>query len=262
MSVPIVYRSTDLTKWGPGKDQKLTIAEGDGNWWELAKAIDALINDPPSAVSIANITVVGSQMQIQLTNGQTMGPFALPVAAFRYRKDGYNVGDTYNVLDLLPIDGLGLYMVLTKHVASGAFDPNGTDGSGNALFLLLFGEETYIYDFSFSYPGKPGNGLQVGDAIAEHLFLRDVYFPAGFSGSIAKLSTAPADGDLVYNIVKDDAVVGTLTFTLGNTTGVFGSAVTAQFGNGETLGLVMTAEPDSTARGLRVGFFGHRGVAA
>jgi hypothetical protein len=256
--IPIVYRTTDNSKWGAGKNSKLTMAEGDGNLWELAKAITSAVENPPAPVSIANILVVGYQMTIQLTDGRSFGPFALPVASFHYRKDGYVNGDTYNSMDLLPVDDMGLYLVLETHVASGAFDPNATDDSGNPLFQLLFGEGNYRYEFSFSLPGKPGSGLTTGDLILQHVFLRDAYF-VNFDDCIAHLDVAPS-AEQVFNIKKNADEIGTLTFASGANDGVFALTFPTQFNSGDILAIEMTDNADSTSKALCIGFFGTRGL--
>ncbi|RWG54854.1 MAG: hypothetical protein EOQ64_18905 [Mesorhizobium sp.] len=69
--------------WGAGKGSRLTSAEGDGNIWELAQRIAAIIADIPAPLNISNITVDGTQMTIFLEDGTEFGPFTLPQANFR-----------------------------------------------------------------------------------------------------------------------------------------------------------------------------------
>jgi hypothetical protein len=252
MTVPIVYRSTDNTKWGPGKGSKLTIAEGDGNLWELVKAITDLQENPPSPADIANILVSGSQMQIQLTNGKTFGPFSLPVAAFRYRKDGYNVGDTYNALDLLPITDGGLYMVLSTHVATGEFDPDAVDGSGKPLFLLLFGQDQRFISVDVSIIGKPGAGLTATDPIYMRYFREAGHIIAATdSGATVGYLITPPAADLTLEVWRGDAEqLGTIDIASGSNDAIVTWSDDAQIAADETLIIKAPAAVDADAEHL------------
>jgi len=258
--VDIVYRSTDNDKWGPGKGSKLSIAEGDGNWWELAKAVDALVNNPPLPVSIANIVVTGNAMMIYLTDGSTRGPFSLPVAAFKYRPDGFVDGSEYEALDIFSVLDLGLFMVLRDHEASAPFNPNATDSGGQPLYQLLFGQDQTVYDVGFSSPGKPGQGINDGEPIAMHVFGRDAYVLADDGGrSAARLLTVP-DDTLAFNVKKGASVIGTLTFEAGQVTGVVEWDDDYQFNKGDSIALMKPAAMDASAANMAVTFAMRRGV--
>lgn len=258
--VSLVYRSTDDSKWGPGKDSKLSIPEGDGNLWEIAKALDDLNNNPPTAVSIANIAVVGDSMMIYLTDGSTRGPFTLPVAAFKYRPDGFVDGSIYAALDIFQVLDMGLYMVLQPHTASAPFNPNASDGSGNPLYQLLFGQDQTVYDIGFSSPGHPGQGITDGEPIAMHVFSRDACVLEGDGGrSSAKLLTVP-DDDLEFSVKKGASVVGTLSFGSGQSDGSVAWNGDYQFVKGDTLALMKPDAMDANAANMAVTFAMRRGV--
>lgn len=258
--VNIVYRSTDNDKWGPGKDAKLTIAEGDGNWWELAKAVDNLVNNPAAPVSIANIAVTGNSMMIFLTDGSTRGPFALPVAAFTYRPEGFSDGLHFVPFDIFSVIDTGLFMVLQDHIASAPFNPNAVDESGNRLYQLLFGQDQTVYDVGLSSPGKPGQGIADGEPIAMHVFGRDAYvLSEDGSRSVAKLITVP-DDDLELDIKKGASVVATLTFASGEAVGVVEWSDDYQFNKGDTLALMKPETMDASAANMAVTFVMRRGV--
>ena len=58
----IVYRTDDNARWGAGKGSNLTPAEVDLNFWEVIERLVALETDPPTAISIDDVSVAGNQM--------------------------------------------------------------------------------------------------------------------------------------------------------------------------------------------------------
>lgn len=71
----ITYRSV--------KGSNLTATEVDGNFEDLDGRLIDLEENPPEAVGISNITVVGTQMTIYLADATELGPYTLPQANFR-----------------------------------------------------------------------------------------------------------------------------------------------------------------------------------
>jgi len=155
----VTFATTDGTKWGAGKGAPLTAIEADNDLWELLRRLNAIEDTPPSAVSISNILVSGSQLSFQMSDGSSFGPFTLPIATFRLRGD-YVPGTHYFELDLVSVPQQGLFLVRLEHNGANPFNPAATDGSGHAIYLKVFGEDTYIYDVGFFYPGVPGMGIQ------------------------------------------------------------------------------------------------------
>lgn len=232
MADGVIFRTTDPDRWGSGgglgTGGNLSPLQFDENMWELLTRIQALENDPPTAVSILSITVVGSQMQVNLTDGSHQGPFALPIATFNMTGDWVN-DMTYNRLDMVSVPGRGLYMVLIGHTTDSSpavFDPAAVDedtGSptfGEPLYQLVFGEDTYIYDLGFYAPGKPGAGISSGGAIFGHEVTRTILLPANLTGSVASLSVAPA-APLEFIIKVNGVQQGVLDFDTGDTEGIF-----------------------------------------
>jgi hypothetical protein len=222
MADGIIFRNTDGAKWGAGKGSALTSLEGDENNWEFLQRIQAIEGNPPLPVSIANITVVGSQFQVELTDGSSLGPYALPVATFELKGEWVN-DMLYHELDMVSVANRGLYLVRIEHTTPSSpaiFDPTATDGGGNPLYLLLFGEDEYIYDIGFFFPGKPGIGIDDGEAMAGFTFDRDVTLPAGLPGSVARLKTGGAAA-MDFKIQVNGADAGNIHFNLGATTGAF-----------------------------------------
>lgn len=77
----LVYRTTGA--WGVGQGYNLTAAQIDGNFYELAQRIDAIVADIPLPLNISNMTVIGTQWRIYLEDSTVFGPFTLPQANFR-----------------------------------------------------------------------------------------------------------------------------------------------------------------------------------
>ncbi len=77
----LVYRTTGA--WGAGQGYNLDAPQIDGNIYELAQRIAAVVADIPLPLNISNITVVGTQMRIYLEDATVFGPFTLPQANFR-----------------------------------------------------------------------------------------------------------------------------------------------------------------------------------
>lgn len=255
MAVDLVFRSTDNLKWGPGKDSKLTILEGDTNLWEIQKAIEALQDNPGEAVSIANILVVGSSMQIVMTDASTY-TFELPVAAFRYRDEGYVDAVEYDKLDLLPVADQGLYMVMVDHTASGDFDP-ALQIDGVDVYQLLFGQDLSTYDAHFSIAGKPGFGASAGEPIAMHILTKDAYALTTDAMSLSYLRTASA-ATLAMDIEHNGDVVGSITFSTSDDGNIVWN-VDRQFLAGDELSIIAPSSVDSTAKSMSVVLSLHMG---
>jgi hypothetical protein len=232
----IVYRNDDLAKWGVGKGSRLTSMEGDLNFWELYSRLKSLEDNPPIAASIQSFNIIGSQFTVNLTNGDTLGPYTLPIATFELRGEWVN-DMTYTELDIVSVLHRGLYLVRITHTTDPApaeFDPDADDGLGNLLYLLLFGEDEYIYDIGFFYPGKPGLGIDDGEAMCGFTADRDYTLPIGLTDSVARLKTAPAAA-MDFKIQKNAADIGNIHFNIGATTGTFTFAAAVDFVAGDTV---------------------------
>ncbi|WP_217577314.1 hypothetical protein [Mesorhizobium sp. GbtcB19] len=140
--------------WGAGKGSRLLSTEGDGNIWELAQRIAAIIADIPAPLNISNIEVDGTQMTIWLEDGSFFGPFTLPQANFRPSVPGvldvptdgvYVVGSSdfnrywrYDGSDdvtiILPVTASAGFEVAFRQVGNGALIfPDSTDVIVNGL---------------------------------------------------------------------------------------------------------------------------------
>lgn len=86
-----------------------------------------------------------------------------------------------------------------------------------------------------------------------------VFFPANFgqggadpeAKSRATLLVAPSDGSVVFEI-KNGYTVGTITFAMGSTVGVFASTggTAKQWNDGDIFEIIGQTTPDSTAAGF------------
>jgi hypothetical protein len=261
----IDYRTTDMLKWGVGSGTgtggNLTPLQLDLNFWQLYSRLLNLETNPPTAVNIASMTVVGTQWVVTMTDASTFGPFTLPIATFQLKGEWQN-SFTYYELDIVEVPDVGLYLVRIQHTTPATpapFDPLADDGLGNLLYLKLFGEGPRIYDFGFFLPGKPGEGAPAGEFLAAHAFGRDVVLPAGLTGSVAKLLTAPTSA-LSFDLQDATGVVGSIDFTAGNAVGTFSFAANIAYVNGGYIGIMPPAAVDATAKQLFVTILGRRGT--
>ena len=120
--------------WGTGKGVALTAAEFDGNTYHLAQAIAAILADPPSANSIANITLSGSQLTITLDDA-TPYTFTVPSPRWRWR-DEWADATVYAVNDVFRDEDGNLYAVLVGHTSVAPFDP-AREISSNPVYELI-----------------------------------------------------------------------------------------------------------------------------
>lgn len=259
----IVFRTTDGGRWGAaggtGTGGNLTPLQFDENMWAFLVRMEALESNPPVAVSIASITVIGSTFQVNLTNGTHQGPFNLPIATFNATGNWVNAM-TYARLDLVEAPHFGLYMVLIPHttpVSPALFDPEAVDttvGSptiGQPLYQLMFGEDTYIYDLGFFFPGRPGIGIDDGTAIAGHVFVHPVSLPATLDGSEAKLRVGPAAA-LSFPLKLNATTVGSVDFAIAATVGTFTFAADIAVVAGDVLTVIKPTAVDVDARELSI----------
>ncbi len=253
----IVYRTDDGARWGAGKGSNLTPAEVDVNFWEVIQRLVSLETNPPSAVSIDDITVAGNQMTVHLTDGSTRGPFILPTAQWRWT-GAWRTSMVYFVNDIFSFDG-AIYRVAVSHTSDAtSFDPNALGASGY-IYNLLLNPPVQPYDlgmfFSFTIPAD-------GSQILQHVAARSFVVPGDFLQSIAFLRVTATTQTLTFGFHKNDDLIGHLEFEPGvNTTtdgGQFGTFVPLdppddiQFDHSDRFKVTAPdiATPDATAAGL------------
>lgn len=249
------FKNTDGTRWGSGDgagtDGRLSSLQGDENIWLLRGRVKDMEDNPPTAVSILGFTVIGSQMQVNMSDGSTQGPFDLPIATFRL------VGEWVNSMALLKLDIFtvehdGVYFVNLPHTTPASpatFDPEATDGSGNPLYTKIFGDDPYIYDLGWFYPGAPGQGIDDGSPMAGHEIGRPVLFPTGLPDSKGSLRVAPAS-DLSFPIEINGVVKGSMDFASGATAATFTWSADVSCAVGDVVYLMKPTALDPAARDL------------
>lgn len=248
---------TDDPDWGTGEGHPLVAAEVDRNFFTLGTKVNDLQENPPQAISISNIVVIGSQFTIYLTDGNSYGPFTLPIAIFKWRSE-WAPTTVYLMNDIFTVKGQGLFMALLDHTSGATFDPDATDGDGNPLYSKMFGEDTYIYTFGFFYPGTPGAGVGPSEMMVSHLFAEDVYLPQGTTSGLAKLQVAPT-ANVAFEMWKNGDIIGSLTFAAGETTGEVTVDADTQFVAGDVFAFYSDSTTDATAKNLNITMKGLRG---
>lgn len=249
-----IYRTTGA--WGAGKGANLTPAEVDNNFWGIVQRVLAIETNPPSPAEISNIEVVGTQMMIYLSNGDSYGPYTLPYATFRFRGE-WAPATNYVFMDIVTVRQKGLYFIDQTHTSDATFDPTKQLG-GEDVYTLMFGELAYVYNFGLFYPMRPGQGIAAGGYMAARLFEYAVGLSAGLPGSLAKLRVAPA-ADLAFEILdQDDTSLGEIQFAAGERDGTFNFASNWSGDVGDYIYIAPPDTLDTDARDLMVTIVGTR----
>ena len=191
-----------------GVGRPLTAAEVDANFSTLETGLQGLLDTPPG-VSIDTITVSGRYMTVELSDGSTRGPFALPYAIWRYR--GAWVGfEGYFEMDVVLVAGQGLFLVLEDHVAADTFDAAAAISSGALYLLIAPGPVTatvLVEGTSFTPDETSANRMHncttsIGCAITlpTYLYPLDTILQFRQSGDGALTFTIDVDGDYIDGI--------------------------------------------------------------
>ena len=130
----LLYRTTDINRWGVGLGANLSASQIDNNFYELDKAIKLIA--PVNGVGISSIDVTDSQFTVRMTDGTVSGPFTLPVAKFS-TKGAWTPTTPYKTNDLITALG-AVYIVQKDHTSAASFVPGANDGLGNNYYGLLF----------------------------------------------------------------------------------------------------------------------------
>lgn len=174
------------------KGAPITAAEHDANIHNLDDRVTAIETDPPSAVSIASISVSGDAMSITLTDATVLGPFALPAITHPLR-DAWAPATSYSKYDWFYANGV-TYEVLRDHTSAATFDPAANDGAGHDYYAAVL--------------TAPGNSLPGGGAPGQVLAKIDgsdylVHWVDAAAATLADLTDVvyptggPAEGDVL-----------------------------------------------------------------
>ena len=102
----IVYRTAGA--WGGGKGSNLTAAEVDSNFYDLHGRVDTLESGSMAPAEIDDITVLGREITITLTDARSFGPFDLPRTYFSWRGEWAPTTNYYSN-DVVSVAGDGIY---------------------------------------------------------------------------------------------------------------------------------------------------------
>lgn len=245
--VDITFR--DNGAWGGGKGAPLATIEWDTNFWNIKQAIEALQGSPTQPLQIEDITIVGNQMTILLSDLTTSFTVTIPSASFKWTNAW--LGDhAYKAWDVFTSTE-GMYLVLQDHTSASIFNP--ADGNVNGAYYQLIFPYPNKYRFGFFFPGEPGTGIVDGRAIAQHIVVDPVIFPNGLVGSEAYLEDAPHD-DLSYPIFLNDIEVGSIDFLAYTNTGTFTFIGDLQTEPGDRVRVMKPVLLEGSARDLTVTF--------
>lgn len=256
-STPAIdFVTSDFARWGAGTGAPLQAADVDGNFYNLQQAIAALQSNPAQPNNIVGVTTTGTSLYFLLADGTQLGPVGLPVLSWRWR-GAWATNTSYSALDVVSLDGLGIFLVLQNLTSGTVFDPSATDASGNPLYQQLWGSSLPFY-LSYSLPGAFAD-IAVDESDGNYelfdvLMPVAVTLPAGLTTSPTPgCETAPAaDVTLTLQQIHAGAAtaIGTMTIAAGQTAGsyAFASAVTVPAG--DRLRLYAASGVDSTIAGL------------
>jgi hypothetical protein len=239
----IVYRNTDLTRWGTGKGARLTSLEGDLNLWQITQRVTELENNPILPVELEAIDVTGNLMTFLMSDYSTRGPITLPQAAFNFTGD-FQPLHNYELYDFL-LARDGLYLVLTPYTSGATF------AFGPSLQLIM--PFPKVFDIGFFFPGKPGRGIDIDDyeaaAMWSYRAARQFYLPADLVGSVGGLFIQ-AEDDCFYPIMQNLDQIGEISIAAGNVTCNFTFADNIQFEIDDVLRVLRPVTLDGTAKDL------------
>lgn len=246
----VIFRTVDMAKWGAGKGSNLSPTEVDLNFWDLLQRIIAMETDPPEAVSIDTIEVVGNQMTITMTDATTRGPFTLPTATWQMAGEWQPLTN-YTAFQVVSNSG-SLYLILHNHTSLTVFNPDEEDIDGFRYSLIL------------GQPLKP-NDLHVfladtmipNQLIYRYQATRRWQLPDDLLGSLFLAGTA-AVASTVVTLRQNAAAIGTLTWGVGQTVPVVSFVSPITFEIGDVFTINGPAVPDTGLNNISFDFLGNR----
>ena len=242
-----------------GLGRNLTAAEVDANFTNLKTAVETLQTDRPAPNDIETISVVGTAMNITLTDSTVLGPFTLPVLAFRWR-GAWEPFTIYAVLDTFTVEGFGIYTVAVGHTSGALFDPALLVSSA-AAYNKLFGSDAgagtgVIYDIGFFYQGL------LSDSGTDNLFEfpapRKILIPALGDQHEARLKIAPSIAAQIMPVFHSGTQIGHIDFAIGQTSGTVTITADETILSGDLFEVGPPPLADATAKGLSVVFAAQR----
>ena len=262
----MLFVTNDGTRWGSGVARELVASEIDDNFWELRKALNDLIANPGSPVSIASIDP-GSNGQItfNMSDGSAIGPITIPIPEIHWR-DAWLPDVAYETMDVTSVAGVGLYWVLQDHVSAATFDKAFTIG-GNPAYLEMFAfapPVNFAVDVGSYYPGVLKDVSSDVAYLYQEPFARSILIPATpFPGTAhqAYLQNVPTTEAQDFNIYQNDVVVGSIHFEIGANTGAVSIASDIALEISGRLAIGRQLVDDATAGGFSFEFAGTQVIA-
>lgn len=254
MPLDITYLTSGA--WGPGIGILLEDYQVDTNFWNIQQAIEALQNDRPQPNGIANITTSNAFWIVTLDDGKVL---ETPIAIVKFNWIGdWQPFFIFKALDAFKVTGVGIYDVNVDHIASAVFDELEIR-DGHAVYNKLFGADVgavsaadQIYDVETCYQGKLSDSPI--DLLFEFIMLRHGTLPVAATHR-AYLHVPPSTAIQVLPIYHNDAQIGSITFGIGASDGVFAFAVgDADLPAGDRIGIGKPPAADATAQTLTVAF--------
>jgi hypothetical protein len=156
---------------------------------------------------------------------------------------------------------VGTYLSLRQHMtpeAPAAFDPDALDDSvtpAQKLYRQIAGVPPVLhYDIAVNYLGLiPGGSLTLAQLVSTRRF----WLRAGLPGSQAYLAV-PAASALAFDLRRNGAAIGSVSFAAGANTGTFTLAADVQVFETDRLALVGPSAEDVSAADLSVTLIGDR----
>jgi len=195
--------------WGPGKGSELTKPELDGNFWDHETRIIFIEENPPVAVSIKEISVVGNQITFTMTDDSVLGPYTMPTASW-HDEGEWQPNKFYAAFSIVKNSG-SIYLVEYSHTSDATFDPGANDGAGHDYYSLIMSPSAAPYDLALEYAGTlPSDG----SLLMQHAAPREYWIPEGFVGSVAFVAEAVTVA-LNLPLYRNDELIGSVQFEPG-----------------------------------------------
>lgn len=258
MPFDLKFRTDDVTKWGIGEGHNLGAAEVDINFWNLAAAIQNIIDNPVEGRGIHSVEVSGATITFIMTDGTSYGPIELPVLAWRWRGE-WLPGVAYSLLDTFSVAESGIYLVLIDHISEPSFDPL-YEISALPVYQQLIGIDvlgSLTYDVGFFHIGRVPGGNSPAKILFRYVMPRTVDFVPSVGGQAYVETAFAAPANLA--IQRNGVDVGTIAFAAGS---AVASQVTftasTQFVAGDRLTILEPEDQDIAASDLCVTLVGSR----
>ncbi len=255
----IVYVTTGA--WGTGTGTPNSAAQVDGNFHDVDQRVVGLTADMAEGKRIDYVEYTTNSMTFHYTDG-TFDVIPLPIATLTLVGVWMN-STTYLRGNLVIVNGLGIFQVNVDHITPplpATFDANAEDGSGNRLYTLWMPIVDTVYDAMIFIPGT----IQRADdeLLFQGITDRALRLTNDSSTPRAYLDVGNDEAgatDIIVSIEKNEAEIGTITFTAGGDVdadggqeGVFSIPTETDFVAGDRYALRITQSDNTQPSGLSV----------